>query len=518
MYPKTHQKKTHVTSMIKKENVTISTIAPDVLDKSPSRFKSTIGISLIRSTVSHLMGALLLPVFIWMALDGYINPIPFVGGFLLAIALIYIWEIRSLPKTLKLVFVDLIVFITKTFFQFISDCFLSVIYAKRILFSSLSAPPFEIDVEKCRTANEFFEGENNLVRIAHLSDLHLTRNNLFPMCEGGKSPNEIFDKILTNNIDTLRRCDFIVFTGDITDSGRTEEWNSFLRSIRPVFDGDTRPNLIICPGNHDINITDGRLKSLSEMDFSPGRRIRIMRFFRVLAELSNITAYKTYQSELQSELQHRSEALHWILNASDSSDKAKAQLNSGWTAAINNIEQIEADCFPLFGIAGNNTTDGLIGYAIFDSVMPFGNILGNALGRISSKQLSNFKSHGVRWINKDNRINMIFMHHHLVRTASARTIGFGSFLYRRFIQPSLMILLNGKTVNKIIGEIPRLIVFHGHKHVYSRHLTPEGTTVISAPSTTLGCENSNMPAGLFVLAVKPEGNKVAVVKELFCSA
>lgn len=89
-------------------------------------------------------------------------------------------------------------------------------------------------------------------RIAHLSDLHLTRTdgarrsepNLFKALKG---MNDAFRKIVLSK--AIQKVDLILVTGDVTDRGDIESWAVF-------WDGIHSAGLIdrtyVIPGNHDV--------------------------------------------------------------------------------------------------------------------------------------------------------------------------------------------------------------------------------------------------------------------------
>lgn len=69
--------------------------------------------------------------------------------------------------------------------------------------------------------------------IAHISDLHVGKIK-------EKRLIELRNSLKTNKIDR------VLITGDVTDSGRTKQWNRFLSIFADIIDYST-----IVPGNHD---------------------------------------------------------------------------------------------------------------------------------------------------------------------------------------------------------------------------------------------------------------------------
>ena len=101
-------------------------------------------------------------------------------------------------------------------------------------------------------------------RIAHLSDLHLTKSdndarsepNLFGPLKG---MNAAFRKIIKSKI--IQNSNLVLITGDITDRGDIDSWQVFWDAIKNA--GLTK-RLLIIPGNHDVCCLGARIPPLKK--------------------------------------------------------------------------------------------------------------------------------------------------------------------------------------------------------------------------------------------------------------
>jgi 3',5'-cyclic AMP phosphodiesterase CpdA len=101
--------------------------------------------------------------------------------------------------------------------------------------------------------------EQKPFKIAHLSDLHLTKTdgarrsepNLFKALKG---MNEAFRKIVASK--PIQTSDLILVTGDVSDRGDLESWQVFWEAIENA--GLTDRTLVV-PGNHDVCCLGARL-------------------------------------------------------------------------------------------------------------------------------------------------------------------------------------------------------------------------------------------------------------------
>lgn len=90
-------------------------------------------------------------------------------------------------------------------------------------------------------------------KIIHLSDLHLTESNNIPrigfnIFKPLIGMNKNFKQIINSQI--VKDADFILITGDITDTAKIKAWKNFGRIINKA---GIKEKLLLVPGNHDVS-------------------------------------------------------------------------------------------------------------------------------------------------------------------------------------------------------------------------------------------------------------------------
>jgi 3',5'-cyclic AMP phosphodiesterase CpdA len=98
------------------------------------------------------------------------------------------------------------------------------------------------------------------MKIIHISDFHYKSRSYEKFTEEG-----IIDELCTSLSNYKKSIDLVIFTGDLVNSGKNigdfnEAKKFFIDKIAKSLD-ITNNNIIICPGNHDID-RNSRLESL----------------------------------------------------------------------------------------------------------------------------------------------------------------------------------------------------------------------------------------------------------------
>ncbi len=116
-----------------------------------------------------------------------------------------------------------------------------------------------LDAIEMREGNS---GRKGTFRVAHLSDLHLCSE---PAMEGALAPGQVLKAAKKALRWALDRAQFVVITGDLTDNGSKEEWDSLAALFRGL-GPEEAARIYLVPGNHDLSIaldyvndTDGNL-------------------------------------------------------------------------------------------------------------------------------------------------------------------------------------------------------------------------------------------------------------------
>src|SRR5260221_3230946 len=90
-----------------------------------------------------------------------------------------------------------------------------------------------------------------ILSIAHLSDFHIPANFTI---EEGLHNGAVLDFVRAAVEWALARADYVMITGDITDSGHSSEWQLY-KSLSDSLSQEQRSKLLLIPGNHDLSLT-----------------------------------------------------------------------------------------------------------------------------------------------------------------------------------------------------------------------------------------------------------------------
>ncbi|MEZ5786241.1 MAG: metallophosphoesterase [Xanthobacteraceae bacterium] len=284
-------------------------------------------------------------------------------------------------------------------------------------------------------------------RIAHLSDLHTVGERYGFRLESGRAGargNERLHRLFArlDEIHAAEPLDAVLVTGDITDAGRSAEWAEFFAALAPF--PRLADNLLILPGNHDINVVDRANPARLDMPFSPNKRLREARIISAMAALqgSRVHLVDLARKALGPTLDETLATYRAAVTAF--ADKGSLRLSRA-------VADLWTRLFPL--VRPPQTKDGL-GIILLNSNADTHFSFTNALGLVSADEMrgvdiacSLFPS--ARWL--------VALHHHTseyprpVKHLSER-IGTA--------------LINGTWFLRRLQRIaPGAVVMHGHRHV-----------------------------------------------------
>jgi hypothetical protein len=131
--------------------------------------------------------------------------------------------------------------------------------------------------------------EASVVRVAHLSDLHIVGERYgYRMEAGTDGPrgNRVIRSALRklDAIHAVTVVDRVLMTGDITDAGTRAEWAEFIDLLRGC--PEIRRRLFPVPGNHDVNVIDRANPGRLDLPLSIGQSLRKLRVVLALDALS----------------------------------------------------------------------------------------------------------------------------------------------------------------------------------------------------------------------------------------
>jgi 3',5'-cyclic AMP phosphodiesterase CpdA len=322
--------------------------------------------------------------------------------------------------------------------------------------------------------------ESSVVRVAHLSDLHIVGERYgYRMEAGTNGPrgNECVGSALRKlaAVHALAPLDRILVSGDITDAGTRVEWAEFIDLLECY--PELRARLSFVPGNHDVNIVDRTNPGRLDLPWSAGQSLRMLRVVLALDAVQGDRAHLVDRSSgalgpsLKDYLREggRVELLQAL--AQRGTVRGRREMAKVWNAIFPLLEP------PLEG-------DGC-GVILLNSNARSHFSLTNAIGVVNPSQLNALK---LILRNSPRRNWLILLHHQVVEypvTSISLTDRIG------------LALINAPDVLAAIApHAARVLVLHGHRH--RDWIGTCGAVVLcSAPSAALGSEEEEMYRGSF---------------------
>lgn len=315
----------------------------------------------------------------------------------------------------------------------------------------------------------------NRIYIAHLSDLHIPYGTR--LTEDEPWENNILQKC-SNTLaakDKKQPLAAIVFSGDITDTGRPGAWQTFETSF-----GTYKDRIVMAPGNHDLNIVGyGALSILLVRDKSgaEGRWTRMEAFMKTAIAMMGDRAQVWQDGKLVT----LTDAWEIISNYKSNSKKALQSAN---------------DLFPLVVTVSEDQAPTFI---VWNTVRSSSLAFNNSFGNIGERQLKNFQR-----INDHLRStgeSLIHVMHHKIGLPEKKferqkpISGSNTYRLRMYARYSLqlagMTMADARNVISAILRTQSAVMLHGHHHAtFTGEYAQCGNVmqVVSAPSSTLGTE------------------------------
>ncbi len=321
----------------------------------------------------------------------------------------------------------------------------------------------------------------HVVNVAHLSDLHA--DGLRDESEkslGWVSSTELQDAFGGVERETV---DAVVLSGDLTDNGSDYGWHVFNASL-----ANTRLSnrLVLAPGNHDLNLVlaDWWRSLWSHEDTTKsGRHYRARRYLdaaeKFMGTRARVLCPFTGSMSTLTEVMKR---------ARPELDAWKHKQNTGDQFAPADFLEL---LFPM--VVTVETESGQVcpvQFVVWNSVRPNRWAVFNALGRIGKDQADRMST-----IAQNIASNQALVHvvHHQVGVPSPKEAVAmqPKTRKRRFVNGGMMLEDPLTLLNWLERRRQRTVLLHGHHHkhfVMGRNKS--GLTIVSAPSATVGCEES----------------------------
>jgi 3',5'-cyclic AMP phosphodiesterase CpdA len=323
-------------------------------------------------------------------------------------------------------------------------------------------------------------GQAPIVRVAHLSDLHLVGERYGYRMEcgthgppGNGCVQHALSKLSTIHAKTPLDC--VLVSGDVTDAGTRGEWVEFLDLLRSR--PDIRSRVLFVPGNHDVNIVDRTNTGRFDLPWSVGHALRRLRFVVALDDVQGERVHVVDQVSgavgptLREYLQEGERPARLRELAEHGTWRGRWEIATVWNAV-----------FPLVALSPERGGCGVI---LLDSNARSHFSATNAVGVISRAQLKKLRA----ILNAfPDRGWIILLHHHVVEYPV------GSVKLADRIALSLM---NAPDVLRAFARhATHVVIFHGHRH--HDWIGTKGDVVLcSAPSVSLGSVGPDLYRGSF---------------------
>ncbi|CAE6872507.1 3',5'-cyclic adenosine monophosphate phosphodiesterase CpdA [Paraburkholderia aspalathi] len=379
------------------------------------------------------------------------------------------WTASQLPALPKNIDVSSAItqFVTPQMFKFVSGLLIGVmvtVIAMRFGFSSKWRMVFDKPVcEEAVLSPTIAAHSTQPIRILHASDLHITDGQDVPLTEGSQ---HISDALVSSVLLALKRdsedCAAVLLTGDITDRGSGKSWTRFLDAC-PV---DLKNKMILVPGNHDLNLQQGRFPTRAERLDSFGRRMRQIRAMCSMAEVMGGRAYLIDRRTRR------------CISLSEYVDRQRAALEAhidGTLRARRPMTMIWEEMFPLVALIKGTR----VGVVILDTVKPASINVTNAIGAVPAEAIDACNELMAQMSTLCD--SFVFAIHHHVAMPYAKK-------WWSRVQNAFLVFQNAvQLVDMLSKRGEPTIVFHGHRHVaYTGKVQDTEINIVASPSATVG--------------------------------
>ena len=322
-------------------------------------------------------------------------------------------------------------------------------------------------------------GQAPIVRVAHLSDLHLVGERYGYRMEcgthgppGNRCVQHALRKLSAIHASTPLDC--VLVSGDVTDAGTRAEWVEFLDLLRGC--PDIRSRVLFVPGNHDVNIVDRTNTGRFDLPWSVGHALRRL---RVVVALDDVQGERVHVVDGAGGL---GPSLRDYLQDGDRAARLRELAERGTWRGRWEIARVWSAVFPLVVPPAEPAGCGVI---LLDSNARSHFSATNAIGVIGRAQLKKLRA----ILNAfPDRTWIILLHHHVVEYPV------GSVKLTDRIALSLM---NAPDVLAALARhASHVVIFHGHRH-HDWIGTTGDVVLCSAPSVSLGSVGPDLYRGSF---------------------
>jgi hypothetical protein len=341
------------------------------------------------------------------------------------------------------------------------------------------------------------------LRVAHLSDLHVTESDKVRMVErpvpGG---NRSLARLLATS--ELSQADLIVVTGDVTDRGTAASWKRFLDLVGQAHLND---RIVLVPGNHDIAFIDpwhgvfDRRGSWRRNDrFGLVQLANLVKFCEAFAAtgggrrgsvLRDGQPVRYAEAWLEVE-----QSVRPLVATLPRLEVPRRRLGRGFGAARQALRTYRARIvaarerlLSLFPVAVPLPEREAVLFVLNSCTPVCRHPSTNGLGWVGRAQYRRLDRLAGFFRQP---LKLVALHHHVVRRVEERAHDLMTRIVAKFT-----VLGDARPLVRFCRKYQVRAVLNGHRHLSYQLRLPNGTVLMAAPSSTLGDELAHDPRPQF---------------------
>ena len=349
------------------------------------------------------------------------------------------------------------------------------------------------------------EAPATALRLAHLSDLHLTEGNQVRMAERATPGGNLALAALLARPE-LRQADAVVITGDVTDRGTARSWQRARELIDAAGIAD---RVVLVPGNHDLSLIDpwggwrdpaGHWRRNDR--FGIVQLANLLKFCETFAATAGGRRGSVLDVASGQALPYRDawaaceREVRPVINDLPHQQVPRQHLGHGFFARFRQrrayarrIWLARRHLLRLFPVAVPLPGSDAVMFVLNSCTPVARHPATNALGRVGRSQYRRLDRLAALF---PQPIKLLALHHHVVRRAEEQAHNLRSRIVAKFT---------------VLGDAPPLVrfcrkydvraVLNGHRHLSYQLRLPNGTVLMAAPSSTIGDELAHDPRPQF---------------------
>jgi 3',5'-cyclic AMP phosphodiesterase CpdA len=373
-------------------------------------------------------------------------------------------------------------------------------------------------VQKAPTAATF--------SVVMMSDLHITATDASYRTEPGVNANPRFRFLLEQASADLAQADGVLFCGDLTDAGLGRDWKSFFQIIEHARALDVRRQVVLVPGNHDLNIYNPNRTKPQRHVITGGedllsRKIRQIRFLyalwrvqghrsQILGADNELRAFEEYFLPFVPFLEiFRLHPPQRKVRGAGSGQYERDVTPEPVRQLIELPDKVWQSVFPLVTEV-QQASGRVLRVIVLDSNRTSTHAVSNAFGHVSENQLLRL-ARIIEICRRDTCPFIVALHHCVggFWKVNERACAVGPPLAER-LKEGFLSLENAPELIHTLLQAQETVVLQGHRHEALKqtvHVKEATLHLVSGPSSTLGDGTKQGIVSLDRLAVSSDGGQ-----------